>query len=108
MKIGIMGSGGLGGFFEGWLAASGVDVSFIARGEHLDAMRANGLTVTSQLGDIIPLVAGVAPCGGAVLVSIREMSLPRAASSWPAELIWEVTVIADILRHGPPRRATYR
>ncbi|MEP0943589.1 MAG: ketopantoate reductase family protein [Rhizobiaceae bacterium] len=51
MKIGIMGSGGLGGFFGGWLAASGVDVSFIARGEHLDAMRANGLTVTSQLGD---------------------------------------------------------
>ena len=51
MKIAIMGSGGLGGFFGGWLAESGADVSFIARGEHLDAMRANGLMVTSQLGD---------------------------------------------------------
>ncbi len=51
MKIAIMGSGGLGGFFGGWLAASGANVSFIARAQHLDAMRANGLTVTSQLGD---------------------------------------------------------
>ena len=51
MKIAIMGSGGLGGFFGGWLAASGADVSFIARGNHLDAIRTNGLTVTSQLGD---------------------------------------------------------
>lgn len=46
-----MGSGGLGGFFGGWLAAAGEDVKFIARGEHLDAMREHGLTVTSQLGD---------------------------------------------------------
>jgi 2-dehydropantoate 2-reductase len=50
MKICIMGTGGLGGFFGGWLAASGVEVSFIARGAHLDAIRANGLIVTSELG----------------------------------------------------------
>ena len=47
-----MGSGGLGGFFGGKLAASGVDVVFLARGPHLDAIRAKGLTVTSRLGDI--------------------------------------------------------
>ncbi len=46
-----MGSGGLGGFFGGFLAAAGEDVTFIARGKHLEAMRENGLTVTSQLGD---------------------------------------------------------
>lgn len=51
MKIAIMGSGGLGGFFGGWLASFGVDVTFIARGEHLNAIRKNGLVVTSQLGD---------------------------------------------------------
>lgn len=46
-----MGSGGLGGFFGGWLASSGADVTLIARGEHLNAIRKNGLRVTSQLGD---------------------------------------------------------
>ncbi|MDU8927410.1 2-dehydropantoate 2-reductase [Alisedimentitalea sp. MJ-SS2] len=46
-----MGTGGLGGFFGGWLAAAGEDVTFIARGTHLEAMRENGLTVTSKLGD---------------------------------------------------------
>lgn len=51
MKICIMGTGGLGGFFGGWLAASGLDVAFIARGAHLEAIRSNGLTVTSVLGD---------------------------------------------------------
>jgi len=45
-----MGTGGLGGFFGGWLAGSGADVAFIARGPHLEAIRANGLTVKSQLG----------------------------------------------------------
>lgn len=51
MKICVTGSGGLGGFFGGWLAAAGEDVSFIARGMHLEAMCENGLRVTSQLGD---------------------------------------------------------
>jgi 2-dehydropantoate 2-reductase len=51
MKICIMGTGGLGSFFGGWLAASGADVAFIARGPHLEAIRANGLTVKSQLGE---------------------------------------------------------
>lgn len=51
VKTAIMGSGGLGGFFGGWLASSGADVTFIARGEHLSAIRKNGLKITSQLGD---------------------------------------------------------
>ena len=51
MKICIVGAGGLGGFFGGWLAASGEDVTFIARGGHLAAMRSKGLEVRSELGD---------------------------------------------------------
>ena len=51
MKICIMGAGGLGGFFGGWLAASGEDVTFIARGDHLAAMRSKGLDVRSELGN---------------------------------------------------------
>jgi len=52
MKIGIIGTGGVGGYFGGRLAASGNDVTFIARGEHLNAIKKNGLTVKSIKGDI--------------------------------------------------------
>jgi 2-dehydropantoate 2-reductase len=42
-----MGTGGVGGFFGARLASVGEDVRFIARGSHLDAMKASGLTVTT-------------------------------------------------------------
>lgn len=43
MRIAVMGSGGMGGYFGAKLAAAGEDVTFIARGEHLAAMRQGGL-----------------------------------------------------------------
>lgn len=52
MRIAIMGSGGVGGYFGGRLAAAGEDVTFIARGAHLDAIRAHGLVLESTLGDV--------------------------------------------------------
>lgn len=51
VKIGVFGSGGVGGYFGGKLAQSGVDVHFIARGEHLRAIQASGLQVESDQGD---------------------------------------------------------
>ncbi len=53
MKIAMMGSGGVGGFFGGRLVKAGYDVSFIARGTHLAAMREHGLTIENDpQGDI--------------------------------------------------------
>ncbi|MDH5247310.1 MAG: 2-dehydropantoate 2-reductase [Betaproteobacteria bacterium] len=53
MKILIMGSGGVGGFFGGRLAHSGSDVTFVARGAHLEAMRRDGLLIENETqGDI--------------------------------------------------------
>lgn len=52
MKIAVMGTGGVGGYFGARLAASGQDVHFIARGPHLAAIRANGLRVKSDAGDV--------------------------------------------------------
>jgi len=52
MKIAVMGTGGVGGYFGARLALAGVDVGFVARGPHLAAMRENGLHVESQLGDM--------------------------------------------------------
>jgi len=45
MKIVMMGSGGVGGYFGARLAAGGADVGFVARGAHLEAMRSHGLTI---------------------------------------------------------------
>ena len=47
-----MGSGGVGGYFGGRLAAAGADVTFIARGEHLAALRARGLRIESPAGNV--------------------------------------------------------
>ena len=52
MKFAILGSGAVGGYFGAKLARAGQDVTFIARGAHLEAIRARGLTVKSpKLGD---------------------------------------------------------
>jgi len=50
----MMGSGGVGGYFGGRMAAAGQDVTFIARGRHLDAIRADGLRIDSRdVGDAL-------------------------------------------------------
>lgn len=52
MKIAIMATGGVGGYFGARLAAAGEEVHFIARGAHLTALRVNGLTLKSANGDL--------------------------------------------------------
>ena len=47
MKVLVMGTGGVGGYFGGLLARAGNEVKFIARGSHLSAIKANGLTIES-------------------------------------------------------------
>ncbi|MDT8414574.1 MAG: 2-dehydropantoate 2-reductase [Flavobacteriaceae bacterium] len=57
MQILVFGVGGVGGYFGGKLAQAGAKVSFVARGQNLKALRENGLTVKSYLGDFrIPQV----------------------------------------------------
>jgi 2-dehydropantoate 2-reductase len=51
MKIAIIGTGGVGGYFGGKLARGGYDVTFIARGQHLKAIQQNGLTINSIQGN---------------------------------------------------------
>jgi 2-dehydropantoate 2-reductase len=52
MKIAFMGAGGVGGLIGARLAEAGCDVSFVARGAHLKAMRENGLKLESQVGEV--------------------------------------------------------
>jgi 2-dehydropantoate 2-reductase len=51
MRVAVMGSGGVGGYYGGKLAAAGEEVTFIARGAHLAAIRRDGLQVKSVAGD---------------------------------------------------------
>lgn len=51
MNIAVIGTGGVGGYFGGRLAQAGNNVTFVARGEHLKAIRENGLIVKSIKGD---------------------------------------------------------
>lgn len=53
MRIAVMGSGGVGGYWGARLAEAGAEVAFIARGAHLEAIRGHGLKVESQLGDVL-------------------------------------------------------
>ena len=88
MKIAMMGSGGVGGFFGGRLAKAGYDVSFIARGAHLEAMRESGLTIESEAqGDIhVPKVdatddpASVGPVD-LVILSVKLWDTESAAQA---------------------------
>src|SRR5437870_2554982 len=48
MKICIYGAGAVGGLMAAWLARSGHDVSVVARGAQLDAIRRDGLRVRSE------------------------------------------------------------
>jgi 2-dehydropantoate 2-reductase len=51
VRIAVIGAGGTGGYYGGRLARAGHDVTFLARGDHLAALRRDGLRVESVLGD---------------------------------------------------------
>ncbi len=85
MKIAIIGAGGVGGYFGARLAEAGHEVAFVARGAHKDAMKANGLTVHSPLGeihlpapDVVDDPAAVGP-REAVLFCVKLWDVPGAA-----------------------------
>jgi 2-dehydropantoate 2-reductase len=55
MKVLVMGTGGVGGYFGGLLARAGHDVAFIARGAHLKAIQERSLTIESVVEPSFPL-----------------------------------------------------
>ena len=84
MKFAIFGAGGVGGYFGGKLAQAGEEVIFIARGEHLKAIRESGLRVDSVLGNfkIYPAQATEDPAeaGG-----VEESCLPPRPGAFPKQ-----------------------
>jgi len=84
MKVAIYGAGGVGGYFGGRLAQTGADVHLIARGDHLDALTRDGLTVESVHGDFhvdLPVTddpADIGPCDY-VLFCVKSYDTEAAA-----------------------------
>jgi 2-dehydropantoate 2-reductase len=102
MRIVVFGTGGVGGYFGGRLAQAGHDVTFIARGEHLKAMREHGLRVESVHGDFTlePVqatddAASVGPVDY-VLVAVKHYQL-RPALPAIASLVGDTTTVAPLL-----------
>jgi 2-dehydropantoate 2-reductase len=88
MHVVVVGAGAVGGYFGALLARAGERVTFLARGAHLHAIRANGLAVRSPLGDFVvhceavedPARAGEADV---VLFTVKTYDNPVAARLLP-------------------------
>lgn len=87
MKIVVMGPGGVGGYFGARLAAAGNDVTFVARGAHLAAMREKGLRLDSELGPLTVKPVSVAAdareiaAADAVIFAVKMRDTESAAES---------------------------
>jgi 2-dehydropantoate 2-reductase len=85
LKVTVMGPGGVGGYFGARLAAAGSDVTFVARGAHLEAMRARGLRLDSEIGPLhlakVKVVADAreVPAADVVIFAVKMRDTEQAA-----------------------------
>ena len=102
MKICIFGAGAIGGLMGAKLAAKGdVDVTFIARGPHLAAMRENGVKLISDGAEQIVHPRCVASAEEAgpqdyVLVTLKAHSLPSAAKQMQPLLGPDTAIVSAV------------
>jgi 2-dehydropantoate 2-reductase len=83
VRIAIVGAGGVGGYFGGRWAEAGLDVTLLARGPHLEAIRARGLTVQSPLGEMsvqVPAAKAAEEVGEVdlIVLATKAWQLPSA------------------------------
>ncbi len=86
MRIAVIGSGGLGGYFGARLAQGGADVRFLARGAHLAAMRADGLAIEG--GPEVIRVAPVRASDDPADLGVADFVL-LAVKLWDTETVLE-------------------
>lgn len=86
MRIAVMGAGAVGGYFGGLLSRAGHEVTFIARGAHLAAMRERGLALETPGGRLmvdrarfVESAAEAAPCE-VVLFAVKAYDIEAAAA----------------------------
>src|ERR671917_285920 len=101
MRIGIIGAGGVGGYFGARLIAAGEDITFVARGAHLAAVRSSGLRLESPKGNLhltsIRATDDVKSVGrvDVVLLTVKMYDLDAAAATL-RPLIGSDTVVVTL------------
>ena len=117
MKICVVGAGAIGGLLGATLAESGEDVTLIARGAHLEAIRARGLEVTMRDGSVvrateIAATSDMTECGpqDLVVLAVKAHQIAPIAGDLPALFGPETVVLTAqngipwwyFQRHGGP------
>jgi 2-dehydropantoate 2-reductase len=105
MRICIFGAGSVGGYLAGFLAQSGANVSVVARGAHLAAIRADGLRVETPDAVItvrLPASDNPSDLGpqDAVIVAVKAPALPDVAARI-APLLRDDTSVAFVMNGIP-------
>ena len=111
MKLAIFGAGAIGGYLGVKLALAGVDVTMIARGPHLAAMREKGVTLESEGETLVahPFATDDPAAAGPqdfVVVTVKAHSLPAAARQMQPLLGPETAVVSAM--NGVPWWYFYR
>ena len=102
MKIVIMGAGGLGGYIGGQLLRAGRDVSLVARGAHLEALKSTGLEVRwNGTSARLPSVAATGdpaalPTADLIIVAVKSYDLAGAMDAM-RPIVGPETAIVPIL-----------
>jgi 2-dehydropantoate 2-reductase len=91
VRIAIVGAGAIGGYLGGWLAAAGEDVTFIARGANLEAIRRDGMRVMGEDGTEV-VARGVAACERMIDAGAQDVVLLTVKAH-------QVAAVAGELRH---------
>src|SRR2546430_4362792 len=105
MRLCVFGAGSVGGYLAGFLANGGAEVSVVARGAHLAAIRANGLTVEKPDRSInVRLAATDDPTElgpqDAVIVTVKAPALPAVAARI-GPLLGPATPVAFVMNGMP-------
>lgn len=100
MRVTVIGTGGVGGYFGGRLVQAGADVTFLARGAHLEALKKDGLQVRSIRGDFrVPVRATDDPSSvdpaDVVLVTVKSYDNDAALEMLPS-LVGEQGAVASL------------
>ena len=105
MRVGIAGAGGVGGLIGGFLARQGTEIALLARGAHLDALRARGLRFEGTLGEFTVRDFAVSSRGGelgrcdVVFVAVKTWQLERTLT--------EIRPMVGLSPVRPQKEATF-
>ncbi|PCH70902.1 MAG: 2-dehydropantoate 2-reductase [Rhodobacteraceae bacterium] len=101
MKICIFGAGAIGGYLGAKLATAGADVSLVARGPHLAAIRQNGLRLIEEESDTtVPVTASDTPSElgeqDYVIVTLKAHSVPPAVDGMMPLIGDHTTIVSGV------------